>query len=153
MQLLAPPKLYLPRAQMLAWVFDALDAAGQAYPGAQSPEHVATATPSVPPNLPAGQSVQLPAAVVDEYRPTAHSVHDPVSQNATEVEVSRLTHNQTTFACPCRAFGNKEHRCPHPPNRATYLQALQNTDPRGSLSMMSPRPPQIGPPHTWPRDG
>ncbi len=122
MQLMAPPKLYLPRAQMLAGLFDALDAAGQAYPGAQSPEHVATAKPCVPPNLPAGQSVQLPAAVVDEYRPTAHSVHDPVPHSATEV--SRLTHNQATFTCPCRAIGGKERPCLHPPHRATYLQAL-----------------------------
>jgi hypothetical protein len=83
-QLLTPPKLYLPRAQMLARVFDAMDAAGQAYPGAQSPVQAAVCKPCVPPNLPAGQSVQLLAAAADEYRPTAHRVHDPVPHKATE---------------------------------------------------------------------
>ncbi len=75
--MLAPNKLYLPAGHMLAGVLDAVDAAGQAYPAAQSPLHVDTDKPCVLPNLPAGQSEQLPAAVVDEYRPTGHSVHDP----------------------------------------------------------------------------
>jgi hypothetical protein len=77
MHTLAPNKLYRPAGHMLAGVLDAVDAAGQAYPAAQSPLHVDTDRPCVLPNLPAGQSEQLPAAVVDEYRPTAHSVHDP----------------------------------------------------------------------------
>jgi hypothetical protein len=55
-----------------------VDAAGHAYPAAQSPLHADTDKPCVLPYLPAGQSVQLPAAAVDEYRPTAHSVHAPV---------------------------------------------------------------------------
>ncbi len=72
---LAPPKLYRPIGQMFPAALDMMDAAGHAYPAEQLPLHVATANPSVLPNLPAGQSVQLLAAVVDEYRPTAHSVH------------------------------------------------------------------------------
>jgi hypothetical protein len=54
-----------------------IDAAGHAYPAAQLSLHVATDKPCVLPNFPAGQSVQLLATAVDEYRPTAHSVHDP----------------------------------------------------------------------------
>jgi hypothetical protein len=77
MHTLAPTKLYRPVGQMLPAALDTVDAAGHAYPAAQSPLHVDTAKPCVLPNLPAGQSVQLLAADVDEYRPTAHSVHDP----------------------------------------------------------------------------
>jgi hypothetical protein len=54
-----------------------VDAAGHAYPAAQAAVHVVTDKPCVLPYLPAGQSVQLPAAAVDEYRPAAHSAHDP----------------------------------------------------------------------------
>jgi hypothetical protein len=77
MHTLAPTKLYRPVGQMLPAALDTVDAAGHAYPAAQSPLHVDTAKPCVLPNLPAGQSVQLLAADVDEYRPTAHSVHNP----------------------------------------------------------------------------
>ncbi len=54
-----------------------VDAAGHAYPAAHTAVHVDTDRPCVLPYLPAGQSVQPLAAAVDEYRPTAHSVHDP----------------------------------------------------------------------------
>jgi hypothetical protein len=80
MHTLAPAKLYRPAGHTLTAAFDAVDAAGHAYPAIQSPLHVATDKPWVLPNLPAGQSVQLLATAVDEYRPTAHSVHDPARQ-------------------------------------------------------------------------
>jgi hypothetical protein len=70
---------------MLAGVFDAVDATGHAYPGAQSPLQVATDKPCVLPYLPTGQSVQLLAPVTDAYRPTAQSVHDPAQRNNTSV--------------------------------------------------------------------
>jgi hypothetical protein len=57
-----------------------VDAAGHAYPAAQSPLHAAALRPWVLPNLPAAQSTQVLAADAEEYRPTAHNVHDPVQQ-------------------------------------------------------------------------
>jgi hypothetical protein len=75
-----PTKLYRPGGQMLPAALDTVDAAGHAYPAAQSPLHVDTAKPCVLPNLPTGQSAQLLAAVVDEYRPAAHRVHDPAQK-------------------------------------------------------------------------
>ena len=53
MHTLAPTKLYRPTGQMFPAALDTVDAAGHAYPAAQSPLHVATDTPGVLPNLPA----------------------------------------------------------------------------------------------------
>jgi hypothetical protein len=83
MHTLAPNKLYRPAGHTLAGVFVAVEATGHAYPGAQSPLHVDTDKPCALPYLPAGQSAQLLAAVVDEYRPTEHSVHDPARNSRT----------------------------------------------------------------------
>jgi hypothetical protein len=77
-----------------------VDAAGHAYPAAHTAVHVVTDKPCVLPYLPAGQSVQLPAAAVDEYRPTAHSVHDPaLTREGSTVKPARapsshLTHKE-----------------------------------------------------------
>jgi hypothetical protein len=79
---------------MLPAALDTVDAAGHAYPAAQSPLHVDTAKPCVLPNLPAGQSTQLLAAAVDEYRPTAHSVHDPARDHSAVAQRSGITHRQ-----------------------------------------------------------
>jgi hypothetical protein len=76
MHMLAPAKLYRPAGQMLPAAFDTDDAAGHAYPAAQSPLHVATDKPCVLPNFPAGQSMHVPA-LARLYRPTAQSAHDP----------------------------------------------------------------------------
>ncbi len=72
----APATAKRPDAHMAAVGLAVVDAAGHAYPALQLPVHPTACKPCVPPNLPAGQSVQLAAAVVDEYRPTAHKVHD-----------------------------------------------------------------------------
>jgi hypothetical protein len=73
----APGAAYRPDAHMAAGGLADVDAAGHAYPAAHTAVHVDTDKPCVLPYLPAGQSVQLLAPAVDEYRPTAHSVHDP----------------------------------------------------------------------------
>ncbi len=84
-QTLDPTTLKRPVGQMLPTALETVDAAGHAYPAAQSPLHVDTVKACVLPNLPAGQSVQLLAAMEDEYRPTAQGAHDPAWQSMMEV--------------------------------------------------------------------
>ncbi len=68
-----------------------MDAAGHAYPAAHTAVHVDTDKPCVLPYWPAGQSVQLPAAAADAYRPTAHSVHDPAGCAEEYTRAARAT--------------------------------------------------------------
>ncbi len=78
-----------------------VDAAGHAYPAAQKPLQPAVLRPWMLPNLPAAQSAQPLAADVEEYRPTAHSVHDPVSK-ATAQECRMLRNIRTFHTAPSR---------------------------------------------------
>jgi hypothetical protein len=73
----APATAKRPAGHKAADGLAVVDAAGHAYPAVQLPLHPAACKPCVSPYLPAGQSVQLLAAVADEYRPAAHKVHEP----------------------------------------------------------------------------
>ena len=90
----APAAAYRPDAHIAAGGLATVDPAGHAYPALQLPLQATACKPCVLPNLPAGQSVQLLAAAVDEYRPTAHSVHDPAPSEATQA--GRYMLSQTT---------------------------------------------------------
>ena len=109
-----------------------VDAAGHAYPAAQSPLHADTAKPCELPNLPAGQSTQLLAAVVDEYRPTAHSVHDPAKQSNEAAQCSGDTQrqvmrsrNDTSTRIAIATHTTPHHT--HPPADQTPTKSTQQT--------------------------
>jgi hypothetical protein len=138
MHTLAPPKLYRPTGQTLTAAFDNVDAAGHAYPAAQSPLHADTAKPCELPNLPAGQSTQLLAAVVDEYRPTAHSVHDPAKQSGEAAQCSGDTHRQ---AMRSRNDTSTPHCYRHTHHTTPHASACRyTTDERHTTNYSQPVP-------------
>jgi hypothetical protein len=91
--------------------------------------------------------VQVVEVVVVEYRPTAHSVHDPVGHTAGHSGGRKISSRITRM---CEADGTAANVTP---NRRSYLQALWKTDPRRSLSKTTPRRTQTVPTHTWRRGG
>jgi hypothetical protein len=159
----APATAYRPDAHMAAGGLADVDAAGHAYPAAHTAVHVDTDKPCVLPYLPAGQSVQPLATAVDEYRPTAHSVHDPAKHTTAHTRRDKGT-AATLTCCPSSAFAKDVGAPPaHGGGRSIvahtrtlrgpYLLVPSRTGPPHSHCTTSPRPPHTDPTHTWRQEG
>jgi hypothetical protein len=161
---IAPAAAYRPDAHMAAGGLADVDAAGHVYPAAHTAVHVDTDKPCVLPYWPAGQSVQPLATAVDEYRPTAHSVHDPAQHTPAQTRTDKGIAAVLT-CCPSSAFakdagappahggGSQHYHTRTHTLHGTYLLVPSRTGPPHSHCTTSPRPLHTDPMHTWRQEG